>query len=99
LIANRVIIRARVVAVKDPRSTVAAEGRRWSGNIVDMVGNESYARAVVVKPGSPQTAYIEADNVHVVATVVPDAIIDDISDELGFPFLLRNVSDAGVCNS
>jgi len=66
---------------------------------MDMVGHESYGRAVVVKPGSPDTAHIEANNVHVVAAVIPRAAIDHVADDLGFPFLLRNVSDAGIGNS
>src|SRR5258708_212827 len=50
-IANRVVIGTRVVAVKDPRTTVVTAGRGRSGNIVDIVGDESYMRAVIVESG------------------------------------------------
>jgi len=40
-IANRVIVGTGVVAVKDPRATVVAEGGSRSSDIVYMVGNES----------------------------------------------------------
>src|SRR4029077_4038661 len=98
-IANRVIVGTGVVAVKDPRATVVAEGGSRSSDIVHMIGNESDVRTVVVKAGSPDTTYIETNNIHVIAPVVPGAAIDDVPDDVGFPFLFRNVSDARIRNS
>ena len=40
-IANRVVVGTGVVAVKDPRATIVAEGGGRSSDIVHMVGNES----------------------------------------------------------
>ena len=84
--------------VLDGEIVVAKSGSR-SSDIVHMVGNEPDMRAVVVKPGSADTTYIETDNVRVITLIVPGAAIDDVPDDVGLPFLLRDVSDAGIRDS
>ena len=98
-ITNRVVIGTRVVAVKDPGTPVIAERRSRPSNIVDMVGDEAYMRPIVIKPGAPDTAHIEADDVHVIAAVVPSTAIDDVTDNVGFPLLVRNIGDVGIRQS
>jgi len=95
-IAKCVVISGGVIAMKNPRTTVIAEGYGRTCNIVNVVGNKSHMRPVVIESGSADAAYIEADDIHVIPAVVPGAVIDDVADDMRSPSLLRNVSDARV---